>query len=384
VRLLIFIAAVAGCGLDPIKRDDGADTAVGATLIGDLQVTPGSLEFGSIAVGSLAEDSVVLRNVGTGILSIDSAEIVGDDGFSLSTTSPAPWSLASDAELILAVRFQPGEVSSYSGEVALSIDGQAGAGQIALAGAGILDTSGGDDTGGGTGTPGSLSLSHSAIDFGQVDPGSSDSIDVTVTNVGDEDVLVSDVTSTSSLVTTSGSLAPPIVLAGGSAKTLTVTFSPTAEVRTTATLTLLTDGAAQPTIEVVGEGYDFCDVCAPVIAVDTGGSSGHTMDGFVSLLGSTDTKTLLIQNEGDEDLVISRIEVKNDAIATCGSFSLSSTAGATLVPWDTMSVEVSYKATETCLEVANTTFDSNVLHIYNNDPSETDYIIELGAVGISL
>jgi trimeric autotransporter adhesin len=379
----IMFAALAGCGLDPVTRMDDDTSSGGPTLVGDLEVSPGAVDFGALSLGDAAEEAVVLRNVGDNKVDIGAADLVGDAAFTLSTTSPSPWELGAGDELVLTVRFEPTEVNSYDASVDLTVDGQSSAGSVTLSGSGVLDTSG-DDSGGGTTTPGALELSQSTISFGQVDIGLSDSIDITVTNTGTDDVLVSDITSTSTTVTTSGSLAPPAVLSGGSSKTMTVTFAPESEVTTSATLTLQTDTGTNPTVAVSGEGIDLCDICAPVISVDTGGSSSHTMDGFISLLGSTDKKTLTIQNEGDEDLTVSRIEVKNDVVATCGTFTLSSTAGATLVPWDTLSVDVSYTSTGNCLEVANETFDSNVIHIYSDDPSETDFIIELGALGISL
>jgi hypothetical protein len=137
-------------------------------------------------------------------------------------------------------------------------------------------------------------------------------------------------------------------------------------------------------ISLQGDGVDLCDICSPLIEVETGGDP-YTIDDFfsVSALNLADERTVTIENVGDEDLVVSNVSVTNDPIFTCGEFSVSGWGSAeTLRPSDTTSFTIAYLASGTCVEAANAGMDWNILHILSNDPSQGDWMIELGGAGI--
>jgi len=225
-----------------------------------------------------------------------------------------------------------------------------------------------DDTPSGEG----LDLSITDIDFGEVDLGDIETYDVLLTNVGVDDVLVIDVYSDDDVVSGSG-LTTPQVISSGSEKTLTVAYEPDDEVVTDATLVIETDLHGDYEITVSGEGiYNE----PPDINVDT----GPVLE-LVEMISCDISQSISIQNQGGGELTLTDIYINNDAMSTCGSFSLSwNDAETVLGPWEATTAELSYLATETCIEFADTSSDANVLHFLSDDPDEADYQVSVTVI----
>ena len=150
------------------------------------------------------------------------------------------------------------------------------------------------------------------------------------------------------------------------------------------TLTVDSDDPDGDTVvALTGEGADLCDICSGLISVDTGGDP-YTMDSFVSILGLPATEQVTISNVGDMDLDVSDVYVNNDTLSTCGTFTITGWRGATtLSPGGSTRFEVAYRASSVCVEVPLTSLDQNVIHILSDDPSQSDYVIELSAIGLN-
>ncbi|MFN7144285.1 MAG: choice-of-anchor D domain-containing protein [Myxococcota bacterium] len=369
-----------GCfGLTTVPKQDAATGPgdSGTTTVGALEIDATALSFGDVAIGASATRDLTLSNTGEGALGV-ALSLTGDGVYEVSTTD-----LDVDADEVVTVTFTPATEGPYTGTLGIAVD-SGDTLSIPLSGTGVegdADTDADTDTDTEPSGPGpNIVVSPARYDFGNVDLDSTETTTFTVSNNGDDDLLISDVRTSGAVWTTDGTLSPPQVLSPGANKLLEVTFAPTAETAYTGTITILSDDPDTPekTIAVEGTGVDMCDICAPLIDVDTGGSSSTSMTDFVSFLGAADTRTITIRNLGDMDLVVSDVIVNNDVIATCGSFTLGGWSSArTLAPGGTASFTLSYRATETCLDLPSTTFDTNVVHILSNDPSASDWVIEL-------
>ena len=53
-----------------------------------------------------------------------------------------------------------------------------------------------------------------------------------------------------------------------------------------------------------------------------------------------------------------------------------------LAPTDGFAFDLTYTATGLCADLPLASFDQNVVHILSDDPSQSDYIIELSGIGI--
>lgn len=380
----IFALLLVGCGgLTPLNGEAPAvdDTGTSEVSLGALTASPATLDFGEVLIGSTATESITLTNGGEEALILKEPLVTGDYGFEVDTTSLSfPLELGAGGEQVLTVSYSPVDETTIAGQVILRVDGEDSTATVDLGGTGSYDVGGGDDGGdSGDGGDGGFSVSPSSIDYGVVDIGDTAAETVYLTNDTPDDILVTDITSSDSVFSISGEISPPQVLSAGSEKYITVAYAPSDEVVSTGTITVATDSADAPStdIAVSGEGYLACSICSGIISVDTGGDDDHTV--ALSDLGCSASGTITIQNEGDEPLELKDMDYSNDSVSTCGSFTAGWSGATTLDPYDTATVDISYTASEFCIEWAYPSFDQNMLHIYSDDPAEPDYAIELTA-----
>jgi Abnormal spindle-like microcephaly-assoc'd, ASPM-SPD-2-Hydin len=114
--------------------DVGADETGGGTPAPAIQVTPASLSFGAVNVGSAADRSVTVRNSGGGTLA-GSASTAAP----FSVVGTASYALAANQTATITVRFSPTASGAASG--ALALTGAAGA-SVALSGTGTAPSTG--------------------------------------------------------------------------------------------------------------------------------------------------------------------------------------------------------------------------------------------------
>lgn len=378
--LMAVLIVTSGCvGLDrvPQKGNPTRDSGVAAATLGALSMSASEFAFGDVGVGTTASSDTTLTNTGDGPLHVDGT-LAGEDAFSTTFTA---LDLEGGGTSVLTVDFAPDQTRDYVATLTLAIDGGDSL-DLPVSGAG---TEGGEDTDTGTepSDDGDIAVKGTSMAFGKIDLESDQTMTLEVSNMGKADLLVSDAITTDPAFSISGDFASSRVLAPGDRKTLTVTFTPTAEKSYTAKATLTTDDPDEGRVDIAltGEGVNLCDICSPLIDVDTGGSDPYSITDFNTLLGP-DKRTITIQNVGDKDLNVSDVSVNNDFISTCGTFTLGGWTGAkTVKPYGTTTFNVTYSTTSGCLDVAQQSLDANVIHILSNDPGEPDYVIGIGGLG---
>ena len=365
----MIVLSLACIGLQAVP--DGTGTT-GAT-VGDVSLSQAAVDFGAVAVGGQGVQALTLSNGGTRPSHI-LAEITGE-GFSVDRTE---FSLVRAGEEVLTLEFAPDAAGDFDGELLLTIGDEPIS--VPLVGVGSTDV---EDTGGDTGGPGGeITTDQPSLSFGNLDLYASSMMAVSVSNTGDAPLTVNSATSTDSAFALGGNLTPPRTLDPGESRVVEVTFTPTSEKTYAAELVLTSDDPDAPRTEIAmtGKGTNECDVCGPLITVDTGGSSDYAITDFNTLFG-TDTRTVTIGNDGDQDLDISLVDVNNDFLQPCGTFSVGGGRATSVAPGRTTSFTISYKTTDTCLDIPQKSLDANVVHITSNDPAEPDYVIEVGGIG---
>jgi len=382
----LAILLLSGClGLDPMGSAVADDTAGGGTDSGTYSSSfggmsfPDSVDFGQVLLGDAAATTdLELTNDSNGNVKITDIQLDAGSDFQAESTSP-PWVIGPGGQYVVTLSFDPSSTGVQTGTLSFGVETEQDLAAISLSGEGVTDATGTDTGGTSTGTSdggtnaGSMTYSTSSLAFGTLAVGSTNSASVTLTNGTSDDVEIQSITSSSSVFTTSG-ITPPTTLSSGNSKTLQVSFTPTAATAYTETVTVQTD-AGDKNIAVTGTGEDACTVCAPAISVDTGGSP-TSMD-FVSLIGIPDSQTVRISNVGDEDLIVRNVYATNDPIGS-GDFDVSFSGSTTLAPGDRTSVTVTFTCPDVCLlEMTSLSADWNILHIESDDPSTSDYKIEL-------
>ena len=200
-----------------------------------------------------------------------------------------------------------------------------------------------------------FSIAPASLDFGPVAIGNSADLQATVTNTGDADLIISDVTS-SDLQFTFAPNTFPITVTPGSDQIFTVTFAPTAAGVQTADFVFTHNAAGSPvTYSVQGEGLTL----APVFSI-----SPASLDFGDVVTGDNATLQATVTNNGNEDLII------NDVTSSDLQFTFSPTAfPITLTPGNSQIFDVTFAPTAFGTQTATLQF------IHNASGSPTNYSV---------
>ncbi len=367
---ILSLLYLSGCGLTPLAGNLVVDEGAELPNLGGLEASSGIIDFGTVEPDNIEFQDLVLTNTSVDTLVIADAFVDGDTSFLIDTMTLLPTEIEPGLSEIITLSFSPSDELDYSADLNIQLEDASDLMQIEMLGSG--DISEDSDTG----TDSSLIIDTVSIDFGEVNTYSSTMEQVTITNSGEDDVLIRNVTSTDSSYGYSGDLVPPTVMSGGSSKSFFIVFEPMTEGDFPASITIETD---------INEGTNFefevngtavepdCEICTPNIQVNTPSGDDYLMN-FLSVYNLPDEQLLSIQNMSDVDMTISDAYLSNDTQG--GDFTLAFSP-VTLGPWETTSAVVTFQCPELCFEYPNGFSDTNVLHILSDDPTEPDYQIEL-------
>jgi hypothetical protein len=202
-----------------------------AVTPGALSANPSSLGFGSVQTGSNKTLSAGVTNSGGSSVTISQVTASGA-GYSVSGITP-PVTLGAGQSYTFSVTFAPTVSGSASGTVSVGSNASNPTLSIPLTGTGT--------------TPGSLAVTPSAINFGNVVVGTTKSQTATLSATG-APVTVSSASVSSSEFSVTG-LSFPVTLAAGSMAPFTVTFIPQALGTASANITFASNATNPPTVE---------------------------------------------------------------------------------------------------------------------------------------
>ena len=225
-----------------------------------ISVMPGTLAFGSVAVGSSGTQSVTVSNTGSATLSITAANVTGS-GFSTSGLS-LPMTVAAGGSGTITVNFAPSTSGSVTGSLSVASNAPTSPTAIALNGSGVASAP-------------QLSVSPTSLAFGSESVGTtSGSQSVTLTNNSTSSTIdVSSIDCTGPFTFTGVSL--PETLNPGQSVSLSVNFTPTAAGAETGTLTVTSTAGNSPNnVTLSGTGTD--SLGTPIPAAFWGMIDNHT------------------------------------------------------------------------------------------------------------
>lgn len=226
---------------------------------GQISITPVSVNFGSVAVGSSKTQNITLQNTSSIDIIVSDATLTGS-GFSVSGLT-LPFTLAADQSSTFAVTFVPSTNGATTGSLSIVSD--------AIGSPTILSI-----TGSGTGGGSQLSLQPASIDFGNVIVGSSQAQAITLSNAGPGTVTIFQANVTGADFSISG-LTIPLFLGATQTTGFSVTFTPTADGFVTGSVTLTSDALNSPTtLSLAGTG-----LLDPIVDVFWDASSSQ-VDGY--------------------------------------------------------------------------------------------------------
>jgi hypothetical protein len=269
----------------------GTGEAVGQAVIS----TPITVAFGDVEVGEVVTRTVSIANTGNITLDVSEVSITGT-GNTVFSVSQGPVSVGVASSVDLTVSFVPKAMGEASAVLSIASNAPGSPTSIGLSGTGLL---------------GHLTVTPTALNFGEVVVGGSKLLFLSVSNAGNADLSISDISASSSsyLVVSAN-----ILLAPGESQDVPVTFVPKVEGDVAGSIALTHSDGKVSTHPVSG-------TAEPAVAQDATESPGQTevpkgpeltlsagaLDFGEVRIGSYTTLTVNVANTGTETLQVTDI-----------------------------------------------------------------------------
>jgi hypothetical protein len=229
-----------------VSNTAGTVTSSSATLTVNpvpapaIQLSPMSFNFGNAVVGTNLSQVLIIKNIGTAILTITQVTETGS-AFSVSGYS-LPLNVNAGQQTTVTVAFQPTAVGATSGNISMVSNAPTSPTSVALAGTGIAATL-------------TLGISPTSLSFGNVTTGTSSATqNVTITNTGNSNVSISQINLSGAGYSMMGGSAP-VTLTPSQNLTLTVQFSPTTAGVANGSISIVSNASGSPaTVSLSGTG----------------------------------------------------------------------------------------------------------------------------------
>ena len=293
-----------------------------AASASSVTASPTSINFGSVNVGSSAQQHIKITNSTAFGVTITSVTVSGNY-YSISGIT-APLSLNAGGSATLTVSFAPKSSGTQAGKIVVQGRGISTALDVTLSASGVASGSG----------P-SISVVPTSASFGSIPVGSSNSQTFTVTNHGTSTVSVSSEAVSGTGFSMSG-LADGAQIAAGKSSTFNVAFKPakTGSVSGSASLDFSASGkTAALMVSLSGTG---------VTATGNLQVSPTAMNFGDVLVGHSGSLSLKVSNTGNSALTTSRGGITGSGFSMTGGLS-----GLTLQPGQSDTVTVVFEPTVT-------------------------------------
>jgi hypothetical protein len=191
------------------------------------ELSPASLNFGSVAVGTASPaQTITVSSTGSAALTITNIAFSGSGDYSQTNTCPATLAIASNCAI--SVTFTPGAVGARNGTLLVSDNTAASPHQVALSG---------------IGSGPAVTFNPPSLNFGTISLGTtSSSLPLTLTNSGTSALLISSITASAEFAQTNNC---PSSLAAAVSCTISVTFTPAAAGTQNGSITVLSNAGTQ-------------------------------------------------------------------------------------------------------------------------------------------
>jgi Abnormal spindle-like microcephaly-assoc'd, ASPM-SPD-2-Hydin len=312
-------------------------TGTTGTTAATLTVTPSSIVFGSVAVGSDETQTIHVENTGSESATISKMTISGG-GVSVAGVT-APMTLAAGQSANLTVTYKPAAAGMLTASLAIISNATDPSVVVGI---------------NATATVSTLAATPSFVSFGNVAVGSDTTQTIRLQNIGTSPVKISAITPSVSSIAISG-VTPPISLAPGTSATLTAAYKPTAAGSVVGKITVTSNAVGSPTL------IDLSATAAAAAILLTPSASSLSF-GSVTV-GSSGTSQLTVKSTGNTNASISKVTVTGTGFLLGGS-----AASVILDPSQTESYTVNFNPKATGSLTGTLTITSNAANSPLNIP----------------
>jgi hypothetical protein len=197
-------------------------SGVGTAAQAQLGISPSSLAFGNVNVGSNASQTVTLTNSGNATLNVTAATITGS-GYTMTLQ---PISINAGANTTFSVKYAPTTGGSAAGSISIISNASGSPATIALSG---------------TGTQAEIAATPSSVAFGTVTEGTANSQPITLKNNGNTTLTFSQITVAGAGFSQTG-LSTSTTIAAGASGTFNAMFNPSSSGAVSGSITMATNG----------------------------------------------------------------------------------------------------------------------------------------------
>jgi hypothetical protein len=272
---------------------------------GQLTVTPVSISFGSVLLGSSQAQSVTLTNSGGSNLTITQAS-VSNSAFTISGLS-YPLTLASGQSTSSIVTFAPQLQGSTSGSVSIVFTTQISYRRKRRSS--VINSTLSVTVSGSGATAAQVAANPQSLGFGSVQVGSSRTLSETLTNSGGSSLTISQAILGGSDFTLTG-LTLPVTLSPAQSTTFNLTFAPQGSGTVNGSLSISSNGS-NPTLVV---GLSGIGVLSPgTLSPNPSGLSFGNVQ-----VGSTQALSVTLTNSGGSSVTVSQANLSNSRFNVSG------------------------------------------------------------------
>jgi hypothetical protein len=288
----------------------GSSGSSGGTA--SLAMSPTSVAFGNVNVGSSSSKTVTLTNSGTAAVNITAATITGS-GYTMTLK---PMSINAGANATFTATYAPTTAGSVSGSISITSNAAGSPATIALSGTGMQAQT--------TATP-------SSVAFGTVTDGTTDSVPIVLKNNGNTTLTFSQISVTGAGFAQTG-LTTSTTIAAGASTTFNATFDPSTAGAVSGSITLTTNGTPSSlVISLSGTGQ----------ATSLSLGANPTTLAFGNVLDQNSSEmTTSVTNNGNANATISSVTVTGAGFSASGI-----TNGTVLTPGQSVPLTVTFAPT---------------------------------------
>src|SRR6202166_3595952 len=278
---------------EPGPPDPVVLTASTGSTAPQLTISSASHDFGSVTVDTVANAALTLTNSGGAVLTISQIGVSGK-GFEGSAIK-TPAKVAAGGNITLNLTFSPSTTGNFSGAVSVSSDDpNTPTANVALTGTATNQLIG------------KLIATPAALNFNNVQVGSSASAVTTLKNVGTGNLTLSQINLSGSGFSTSG-IVTPVLVVPGEGLTLTVKYSPATTKATSGDISLVSAQGGITSVTVSGT------VSQSALTLSPGSINFGS-----AVTGVANTQTVQISNPGTAPVTITAANISGAGFSASG------------------------------------------------------------------
>ncbi len=346
-------------GPDGSFRKSSSDWIVAAPTLGsanpspgpDINVSPTSISYGNVLIGSGSNGTIVISNLGDDNLVLGSLSFIGTNAGEFSIAVSPSSTITPGNSTNTTVRFSPSSSGTKSATLVIpSNDPDESTVSVSLTGAGLASD---------------IDVSPTSINYGGVQVGSSSNSTILIRNLGNANLLLGSLSFTG---TNAGefsiAVSPSSTITPGSSTNTTVRFSPSSSGTKSATLVIPSNDPDESTVSVSLTGAGLAsDIDVSPTSINYGGVQ----------VGSSSNSTILIRNLGNANLLLGSLSFTG---TNAGEFSIAVSPSSTITPGSSTNTTVRFSPSSVGTKSATLVMPSN-------DPDESTVSVSLTGVGLT-